>query len=77
MKLKDGLSPDQRFFVGMAQWACADERPESKRLNGLINPHSPEEMRINGVVSNLPEFRSAFSCREGQPMARPQACKVW
>ena len=27
----DGLTPDQRFFIGMAQWACGDERPESKR----------------------------------------------
>ena len=24
-----GLTPDQRFFVGMAQWACGDERPEA------------------------------------------------
>ncbi len=74
---RDGFTPDQRFFIGMAQWACGDERPESKRLNALTNPHSPDEYRINGVVSNLPEFKQAFSCRVGQPMVRTNPCKVW
>ena len=73
----DGLTPDQRFFVGMAQWACGDERPESKRLNAITNPHSPEEYRVNGVVSNMPEFGRAFSCRIGQPMVRATQCKIW
>jgi putative endopeptidase len=74
---KDGFTPDQRFFIGMAQWACGDERPESKRLNALTNPHSPDEYRINGVVSNMPEFQQAFSCKIGQPMVHTNPCKVW
>jgi endothelin-converting enzyme/putative endopeptidase len=73
----DGFTPDQRFFIGMAQWACGDERPENKRANAITNPHSPDEYRINGVVSNMPEFQKAFSCKVGQPMVRPKACKVW
>jgi endothelin-converting enzyme/putative endopeptidase len=73
----DGLTPDQRFFVGMAQWACGDERPESKRLGAITNPHSPLEYRVNGVVSNMPEFGKAFSCKIGQPMVRVNQCKVW
>ena len=73
----DGLTPDQRFFVGMAQWACGDERPETKRLNAITNPHSPLEYRINGVVSNMPEFGQAFACRVGQPMVRAKPCKIW
>ena len=73
----DGLTPDQRFFVGMAQWACGDERTASKRANAITNPHSPEEYRINGVVSNMPEFGKAFACRAGQPMVRAQQCKIW
>jgi endothelin-converting enzyme/putative endopeptidase len=77
LKPADGLTPDQRFFVGMAQWACGDERIESKRANAITNPHSPDEFRINGVVSNLPEFSKAFACQAGQPMVRAQACKIW
>ncbi len=77
LKPSDGLAPDQRFFVGMAQWACGDERPESKRLHAITDPHSPGEYRINGVVSNLPEFGQAFGCKVGQPMMRANACRVW
>jgi putative endopeptidase len=77
LKPADGFSPDQRFFIGMAQWACGDERPESKRLNAITNPHSPLEYRIDGVVSNMPEFQKAFACKAGQPMVRAQACRVW
>jgi len=73
----DGLTPDQRFFVGMAQWACGSERPEQKRVNAITNPHSPNEYRINGVVSNMPEFAAAFSCKVGQPMVRERVCRVW
>jgi putative endopeptidase len=73
----DGLTPDQRFFVGMAQWACGDERIESRRMHATIDPHSPDEFRINGVVANLPQFGEAFGCKTGQPMMRANACRVW
>ena len=73
----DGFTPDQRFFVGMAQWACENERPENLRLHAITDPHSPGFARINGVVSNMPEFQRAFSCKAGQPMVHVPACKVW
>jgi putative endopeptidase len=75
----DGLTPEQRFFVGFAQWACANERPEQRRMNATTDPHSPPEYRINGVVVNMPEFAKAFGCKAGQPMTKPDAkvCKVW
>ena len=37
----DGLTPDQRFFVGFAQWACANERPEDMRIRAQVDPHRP------------------------------------
>ena len=46
-------------------------------MHAITDEHSPDEYRINGVVSNMPEFREAFSCRVGQPMARQNVCKVW
>jgi endothelin-converting enzyme/putative endopeptidase len=48
-----------------------------KREMAITNPHSPEEYRINGVVSNMPEFASAFSCKAGQKMVRENVCRVW
>jgi putative endopeptidase len=73
----DGMTPDQRFFVGMAQWACENERDENKRVNAVTNPHSPGKYRINGVVANIPEFARAFSCKAGQPMVHTPSCKIW
>ena len=73
----DGFTPDQRFFVGMAQWACENQRPENLRVSAVTNPHSPGFARINGVVSNMPEFQKAFSCKAGQPMVHVPTCKVW
>src|SRR5204863_8737794 len=75
----DDLSPDQRFFVGFAQWACENTRPEDARLRALTDPHSPARYRINGVVVNMPNFTESFSCKAGQPMTKPsdQICRVW
>ena len=77
LQTKDGLTPEQRFFVGFAQWVCENTRDEDKRVRALTNPHSPGIYRINGVVANMPEFAQAFACKPGAPLVRPKACKVW
>jgi len=76
---RDGLTPDQRYFVGFAQWACENDRPEDLRARSITDPHSPAKYRINGVVVNMPEFGSAFSCKPGSAMVKPadKVCKVW
>jgi putative endopeptidase len=75
----DGLTPDQRFFVGYAQWSCANVRPQVARLRARTDPHSPARYRVNGLVVNMPEFAQTFSCKRGQPMTKPpeKICKVW
>lgn len=75
----DGLTPEQRFFIGFAQWDCASERPDDLRMRAVTDPHSPPQFRINGVVEDMPEFGKAFGCKAGQPMVRPagQMCRVW
>ena len=74
----EGFTTDQRFFIGFAQWACENQRPENLRANAITNPHSPGKYRINGIVSDLPEFAKAFHCSPAAPMVRgPKSCKVW
>ena len=77
LETRDGFTPDQRFFIGFAQWDCNNERPENLRANAITNPHSPGKYRINGVVVNMPEFQQAFSCKAGQPMVPENRCRVW
>jgi putative endopeptidase len=77
LESRDGLSPEQRFFVGYAQWACEDNRPENLRLSAITDPHSPGKYRVNGLVVNMEEFQQAFSCKAAQPMVRENRCRVW
>jgi putative endopeptidase len=73
----DGLTPDQRFFVGYGQSWCGQTRDETKRMRATVDPHSPEKYRTNGVVSNMPEFQEAFHCKAGAPMVNENRCRVW
>ena len=77
LESRDGFTPDQRFFIGYAQWACENERPENLRANAITNEHSPGRYRVNGLVVNIPEFQKAFACKAGQPMVRENRCRVW
>jgi len=76
---RDGLTPEQRFFVGFAQWDCSHARPEAARVHARTDPHSPGRYRINGVVVNMPEFEKAFACKPGSKLVKPaaQRCRVW
>jgi len=73
----DGLTPEQRFFVGYGQSWCGTTRDEEKRMLATVDPHSPDKYRTNGVVVNVPEFQTAFHCKTGAPMAPAKRCRVW
>jgi len=74
---RDGFTAQQRLFLGWAQVWCENKTDESSRMGAQVDPHSPGEYRVNGVVSNMPEFAQAWSCKAGQPMIRYPACRVW
>jgi len=74
---RDRFTPEQRFFIGYAQWACENVRPEELRLTASIDPHSPGKYRVNGLAVNMPEFQQAFSCKDSQPMVKNIRCRVW
>jgi putative endopeptidase len=74
-----GFTPAQAFFISYAQAWCSAQRPEYARLLAQVDAHSPPRWRVNGPVSNLAEFREAFSCPAGSAMQRPaeKRCEVW
>ena len=71
------VSEDQQFFLGYAQSWCDNMRPEFLQTLVATNPHSPANFRVNGPLSNLPEFANAFSCKAGTKMVRANKCEVW
>jgi len=72
-----GFTTLQRFFLAYAFSWCEQYRPELIRTLVLTNPHSYPKYRVNNVVSNFPEFREAFGCKEGQKMVRVKYCRIW
>jgi putative endopeptidase len=72
-----GLSEDKLFFLAFGQAWCSKDRDEEMRRRAIVDPHSPPRFRVNGVLSNLPEFRATFSCPAGTAMAPAKTCEVW
>jgi putative endopeptidase len=66
--VKDGYTPEQRFFIGFAQLWKNNARPEAMRQLVLTDTHSPGEFRVKGPLSNMPTFYNAFDVKEGDEM---------
>ncbi len=73
----DGLTAEQRFFLGWANVWCQNRTDAMSRMLATIDPHSPSKYRVNGTVSNMPEFREAYHCAATAPMVNQNACRVW
>jgi putative endopeptidase len=64
----DGLTPEQRFFLSFAAIWKSKQRDEDLKLRLNTDPHSPARYRVDGPLSNLPEFARAFSIPDNSPM---------
>lgn len=64
----DGLTGQQRFFMGYAQVWRSKMRDDALRARLLSDPHSPGEFRVNGIVPNVDAFYQAFDVKEGDAM---------
>lgn len=73
----DGFSPEQRFFLGWAQVWAAKSTPEAERAQVLGDPHSAAKWRVNGPMSNMPEFAKAWGCKQPSKMVRKDVCQIW
>jgi putative endopeptidase len=78
-ELIDGLTPDQRFFLGFATIWAGDIRPEEKLRRVVTDPHSPALYRVNGTLSNIRPFYDAFGLKEGDALYRSDSvrAKIW
>ena len=75
----DGFSPEQRFFLGYAMTEREQIRPELLKKIIVTDPHSPSIFRVNGPLSNMPEFIDAFGVAEGDMLYRDpkERAKIW
>jgi len=75
----DGMTGDQRFFIGWAQVWAVKYTPENQAMRILSDPHSPGEFRVNGVLPNIPGFYEAFGIQPNHGMYLKPAdrVKIW
>lgn len=72
----DGLTGDQRLFMGWAQMWRAKTR-ESQAIVWLkSDPHSPDRFRVDGTLANQPAFYTAFGVKKGDRMYLPPERRV-
>jgi putative endopeptidase len=75
----DGLTGDQRFFMGFAQVWRRKHREADLKNRLLTDPHSPSEYRADGTPRNVAAFYTAFGVKEGDKMYLPpeKRVKLW
>ncbi len=72
----DGLTRDQRFFLGFAAAWREKYTPELTKLIVASDPHAPGGVRANGTPTNMESFATAFGCKQGDPMVNSGDRKV-
>jgi predicted metalloendopeptidase len=75
----DGLTGDQRFFMGFAQIWRGKMRDDALRQQLLTNPHSPADYRAFVPLINNDAFEATFNVQPGDKMylAPDQRVKIW
>jgi putative endopeptidase len=75
-KKTNGYTADQRFFLGYAFAWLNQRRNEEVAKRIMTDVHSPSKYRVNGPLSDIPEFYQAFSIKPGDKMYREESVRV-
>ena len=75
----NGYTPEQRFFIAFAHVWKNNIRDNALVARIKSDSHSPGMYRVNGTLSNMPEFFEAFNIKEGDPMRQPKdkIARIW
>jgi predicted metalloendopeptidase len=75
----DGLTGEQRVFMGWAQAWRTKARDEYLRNQVMADPHAPAQFRANAPLANIPEFYEAFGVKPGDKMYLPpdKRVRIW
>lgn len=71
-----GLSPEKRYFLAFGYSWMINSTKEALAQQIMLDVHSPAQFRINGSLSNIPEFYKAFDIKEGSKMWQPDSLRV-
>lgn len=72
----DGFTPDQRFFISIANIWRVKTKDAYTRTYVNTNPHSPPKWRVNGPLMNFTPFYEAFDVKPSDKMYKPQSERI-
>lgn len=75
-QLIGGLTPDQRYFLAYGFAWMVNSKDEALASQIMTDVHSPAQYRINGPLSNIPQFYKTFNVQPGNKMYRPEELRV-
>lgn len=75
-QLISGLNPNQRYFLAYAYAWMVNIKKEALAQQIMVDVHAPAKFRINGPLSNMPEFYQTFGIKPGNPMYQPDSSRV-
>jgi putative endopeptidase len=75
-QLISGLNPNQRYFLAYAYAWMVNIKKEALAQQIMVDVHAPAKFRINGPLSNMPEFYQTFGIKPGNPMHQPDSSRV-
>ena len=70
------LTPDQRYFLAYGYAWMVNIKDEALATQIMTDVHAPAQFRINGPLSNMPEFYKAFNVKAGNKMFQPDLLRV-
>lgn len=76
LEVKDGFTPEQRFFLSYANVWAGNIRPEEILKRVKSDPHSLGKWRVDGALPQIQAWYDAFGIKEGDPMFVPVSKRV-
>ena len=70
------LHARQRFFLVGRRFGARISAMKTRSCRLNTDPHSPGQFRVNGPLSNMPEFPKGVRCSRRCPMVRPPDKRV-
>ncbi|KAK2578178.1 hypothetical protein KPH14_001370 [Odynerus spinipes] len=88
MKMKQHVKPsrigplknfdnEKIFFLIYANTFCEYANEETMEFRATVDTHTTSRLRVNGPLSNMPEFSQAFNCAPGNPLNPVSKCDIW
>ena len=72
LQVKDGFTPEQRFFLSWARVWASNQRPEYQEMLITVDPHSPNFARVNAALPHIDAWYDAFKVKKGDRLFIPK-----